>query len=193
MDTTPEMLTLAAAARQAGVDRQTIRRWIDQGRLPNAAQGQAGWRIPADELDQAGKNQAGKMKATMKAGVDRDRSADLEVVRLSERLSATEAGRDALAIDLTDTQTRLERERDARLRAAEEASAERERRAAAEVLIDRLEDQAGRDRQAATDERDRADAARAHADTLAQELAQAQLELERMKAQRRWRYRRKDH
>ena len=53
-DTERPMLTFSEAAHAASVDRRTIRRWKDGGKLPNAVMVEGVWRVPVEDLLAAG-------------------------------------------------------------------------------------------------------------------------------------------
>ena len=53
-DTERPMLTFSEAAIAAGVDRRTIRRWKDAGKLPDAVMVDGVWRVPVEDLLAAG-------------------------------------------------------------------------------------------------------------------------------------------
>lgn len=206
-DAAPEVLTLADAARRAGRDPRTLRRWLNEGRLPGAQRTTDGatdvWAIPAAEVDAVVHELADRATppaelaptadlVAMTAERERRAAAEVDAARLAAELAAATAERERLAVELAAATEALARERDARMRAGDEATAERERRAAAERERDAEADRRTAAEALAAEGRQDASEARARADVLAAEVLTLSTEAAELRTQRRWRYRRRN-
>lgn len=112
-------VTLAEAARRSHLSLPTVRRWLKDGRFPNAVQGKNGWSIPVAELVAGG-----AWKSTSEPDDEPETVETDRIIELERRLAESNASVQSLRAELSRADQNLDDLRTA-MRALEAAPADR--------------------------------------------------------------------